>query len=362
MRTAQGRLGMELRDASLAAQVERWMAKLEGRLASGERFEAERLVVLDGWPFLATADGDVLVLRACDLDVPADAPPRYVDHVDALARWAAEQWEVADALDLVGVMNPPHYLMKLDACPHWERTGEYVMARIPALDPNHSGWALECRAGCHLVASDKTWSTITVTDLAQKRSGLVRFLALPVGSVVYTHLDRPRFAVSQTSTDTNVATLRLSYRELLDLVRDLPEKPGNAYRKRLAEAPPPELDPHRDADVYDAIVPSSGVSIIAERHGVGPEAASVATKCAFTREGQHARVRARFERELAPESMAAIEPLLDDPDEARWRVHNAAGRKLRELTGKPFAEMKLLAERLDAAFREANGRAERAKD
>jgi hypothetical protein len=65
-------------------------------------------------------------------------------------------------------------------------------------------------------------------------------------------------------------------------------------------------------------------------------------------------VRARFRDQIPEERFAEIEAALADPDPARWRVHNAAGRKLRELTGGPFAQLKELAAKLDEALREAD--------
>ncbi len=351
-------LAFELEDPRWAAQVDRWIAELEARAASGKRHVADRLVVLGGWPFLITTFDGELELHALDLTTPSDAPPKYLRHADSLARLAEEQQEVVDSFDLPGGIDPPHYLMKIDVCPHWERTGRYVMARIPTRHPIDSGWALECDDHCQQQSGSEAWTQVTVADLVQRRIGLVRYLALPVGVVVYNLLDSPRFAVAQVSTDTNVAKLPLGFREFRDLIEELPERKPSALRERLARTEPVELDPARDHDVYDAYVSTDAVSVVAERYFVGTEMALEAVDRAWSPEGQRSHARAMFRDELSLEHIAEIELVLNDPDPARWRVQNAAGRKLRELTNRPFAELKVLAQKMDEAFAKADRRAE----
>jgi hypothetical protein len=341
-------------DERLSGQVERWVTELQARGAAGEVFKPDRLVVLDGWPLLPVAHDGGLVLHALDLSTAADAPPRYLERVDELARFASEQREVAEAFDLTASFDPPHYLMRVDVCPHWKKTGEYVLARIPPLEPNHSGWALKCGTECHLAPNHEKWTAVSVSDLCQHRSGLVRYLALQVGIVVYSSVDGPRVGVAQVATDTNVARLPLRYRELLDLVEPIAEKPDSAFRARRTREGGVTLDPLRDGDVYDAASSLSGIPIVVERYCVSPEIATRVVERAWTREGRRARVRARFRDQIPEERFAEIEAALADPDPARWRVHNAAGRKLRELTGGPFAQLKELAAKLDEALREAD--------
>ena len=85
-------------EPSLADHAARMLARIEARIARGERWSAGQLFDLDGWPAeLVAGEHGVLDLHGQDLALPRDAPPVYYPGVTPFVRVSAAQWAVADA-------------------------------------------------------------------------------------------------------------------------------------------------------------------------------------------------------------------------------------------------------------------------
>jgi hypothetical protein len=127
----------------------------------------------------------------------------------------------------------------------------------------------------------------------------------------------------------------------------VPAREGSPEQVQRSSTAPLTLDFARDERALAQPSVRDAIDILIERHGIGPEAARATAACNWTLEMRRAYVGWLHRNELDDEQFRTISAILDDPEPVRWKLHHESARKLRELTGRPFSELKPLVEQID---------------
>jgi hypothetical protein len=329
-------------DDALAATVDRWVKKLEG----GDSLDEGKTVVVDGWPFQVRKSEDALHLCALDLGARSDEPSRWTREVDPVARVVASQLEVFDVHGIdASLFSPPSHIFTIAVCPSYRREGPYMLARTPPAWPSASSWVMQCgRTGCiHSLRADRRhvpddeWQEISIVELVVTRPSVARYLALPVGFVASNGWSGPRVAKrhalrEEVPLDTNVAAFDLPHDYAIDCERRTP------VEVRALDLDLPST--HR------LLLLSDARDVLCDRFNIDGESAKATLARYRTPEMQIARIQAAVP-ELDIAAIAAVVEILRASTASKVRAYQDAGRKLRELTGRPFLELQKLAEKID---------------
>ena len=335
--------------------IARWIGELERRVLAGEPVAADTETWLDGWPALVVAEPDGWALHQLDLTAYAAGSTRYVPGMSQMASLAFAQRELAEAYGLADALTPPDYLQRVRVCSGYRTvSGQFVLARSRPLSDNESGWVLRCCKFSHrfepgMHAPADAWEDISVVDLLAARPRLVRYLGLPVGAFVDASDEYPptiklRSPADRERSDNIALRSGTAYAGFDFHVLPRISSETEARHEDLV------LDFDLDADVWPAWPPEA-VLIVCERYDLPFDAALAVVDRHFSPEVLRARVRSAFRAELSLDQLIAVETTLtDSARDVPGRAEQNAARKLRELTGKPFAPLLEVVKRVSAAL------------